>query len=68
MIPTREIQDLVEALTDEQELTKLLDSLDEQRLESSLERLEDYERDFPAEAVSVAVPVLLNQMGRLSPD
>ncbi len=65
-IPTREIQDLVEALTDERELIRLLDSLDEQRFESSLVRLEDYEREFPAAAATVAVPVLLNRMGRLS--
>ena len=68
MIPTSDIRDLVEAMTDEQGLIRLLDSLDEPRLESSLERLEDYEHDFPAEAATVAVPVLLNRMGRLSPE
>ena len=44
----------------------LLDALDDQHFESALERLEDYEHDFPKEAVPIAVPVLLNRMGRLS--
>ena len=67
MIPSRELKDLLEALTDEQRLIGLVDALDEQHFEASLERLEDYEQDFPAEAASKAVPVLLNRMGRLSP-
>ena len=65
-IPSREIRDLVGALTDERKLIRLLDALDEQRLEAALERLEDYEHDFPVEAAPMAVPVLVNQMGRLS--
>ena len=65
-IPSRELQDLVKALTDEKKLTRLLDALDEQRFEAALERLEDYERDFPVEAVPTAIPVLVNQMWRLS--
>lgn len=66
-IPSREIQDLVRALTNEQELISLLDALDEQSFETVLERLEDYEQDFPVDAATVAVPVILNRMGRLSP-
>ena len=66
-IPSREVQDLIEALTDEKELIRLLDALDDQRFEAALERLEDFERDFPAAAVPVAVPVLVNRMRRLSP-
>ena len=64
-IPSREIQDLVEALTDEKRLMRLLDDLDEQRFEAVLERLEDFERDFPVEAAPIAVPVLVNRMERL---
>ena len=67
-IPSREIQDLVEALTDEKRLMRLLDDLDEQRFEAVLERLEDFERDFPVEAAPIAVPVLVNRMERLSPN
>ncbi len=67
MIPSRELKDLVEALTDEQKLIRLVDALDEQQFEASLERLEDYEQDFPVEAAHVAVPVIVNRMGRLSP-
>ncbi len=67
-IPSREIRDLVGALTDERKLIRLLDALDEQRLEAALERLEDYEHDFPVEAAPIAVPVLVNRMGRLSAD
>ncbi len=65
-IPSREVQDLVGALTDEKKLTTLLDALDEQRFEAALERLEDFEGDFPAEAPPVAVPLLVNRMGSLS--
>ena len=65
-IPSREIRDLVGALTDERKLIRLLDALDEQRFEAALERLEDYEHDFPVEAAPIAVPVLVNRMGRLS--
>ena len=66
-MPTRDVEELVEALTDEKELIRLLDAFDEERFEAALERLEDFERDFPAEAAPIAVPVLLNRMKRLSP-
>ena len=65
-IPSREVQDVVGALTDERKLIRWLDALDEQRFEAALERLEDYEHDFPVEAAPIAVPVLVNRMGRLS--
>ena len=64
-IPSREIQELVEALTDENKLERLLETLDDQHFEAVLERLEDFEHDFPAEAAPVAVPVLVNRMGTL---
>ena len=66
MIPSRELKDLVEALTDEQKLMRLIDTLDEQQFEAALERLEDYEQEFPVDAAPVAVPVILDRMGRLS--
>lgn len=62
----REIMELVEALTDEEKLVRILDDLDEQGLERALERLEDFEQEFPIEAASIAVPVLANRMGKLS--
>ena len=65
-IPSRQVHDLVEALTDETKLQRLLDAFDEQHLEAALDRLEDFEEDFPVEAAPVAAPVLVNQMGRLS--
>ncbi|MXX25458.1 MAG: AAA family ATPase, partial [Caldilineaceae bacterium SB0668_bin_21] len=37
-IPSREVQELVEALTDEEKLTSLLDALDGQKFEAALER------------------------------
>ena len=66
-VPSREIQDLVRALVNEQELIRLLDALDEQCFEAALERLEDYEQDFSVGAAPVAVPVIVNRLGRLSP-
>ena len=65
-LQSREVQDLVDALTDEKELTRLLDGLDNQRFEGAIEWLEDFEQDFPLEAVHIAVPILVNRMGRLS--
>ena len=65
-IPSRKIQELVEALTDESTLVRLLDTLDDQHFEAVLERLEDFEHDFPIEAAPIAVPVLMNRMGGLS--
>ncbi len=67
-IPFGEIENLVGALTDEKRLVELLDALDAKRFEAVLERLEDFEHDFPAEAATIAVPVLVNRMGRLSSD
>ena len=65
-IPSHEIQEMVEALTDDKKLRTLIDHLDEQRFEAALERLEDFEHDFPVEAAPIAVPMLVNRMGRLS--
>ena len=66
VLPLREVKDLVEALTDEEKLTQMLDGLDARAFEQALERLEDFEQDFSINAASVAVPVLANRMGRLS--
>lgn len=66
-LPTTEIEEIVNSLSDEERLATILDGLDEQRLERVLERLEDFEQDFPEDAVDIAVPLLVNQMGRLSP-
>ena len=65
-LSSREVQQLVNALTDGRELTRLLDSLDEKHFEGALERLEDFEHEFPKEAVETAVPVLVNRLDRLS--
>ena len=65
-VPLREVRHLVGALTDDEELARLIDALDEQRFEAILERLEDFEREFPEEAAPIAIPVLVNRMGRLS--
>ena len=67
-ITSRDVQDLVEALTDEKKLASLFNALDEKRFEAALERLEDYEDDFQVEAAPIAIPVLVNRMGTLSPD
>ena len=65
-LPTTEVEEIVNALSDGERLESILDSLDEKRLESALERLEDFEQDFPEDAVDIAVPLLVSQMGRLS--
>ena len=58
-----EVEDLVGALTDQDELKRMLDSFGDERFEQALERLEDFEHEFPLEAVPIAVPVLVNRMG-----
>ena len=62
----RQVEELAAALSDERELGKLLDALGETQLEEALTRLGAYEQEFPAEAVPVAVPVLINRMKKLS--
>ena len=66
-LASRNITEIVEALTDEETLAGLLRALDEEEFEWILERLGDFEHEFPEGAASIAVPVLLNQIGRLSP-
>ncbi len=66
-VSSSNVQELVGALSDEERLRRLLDTLDNQRFERILERLEDFEEEFPVEAVPIAVPALVNRMKRLSP-
>ena len=65
-LKSSEVRELVDALTDESRLSRLLDSFDEQRFVEALERLGDFEHELPSEAVPTAVPVLVNRMGGLS--
>ena len=65
-LPIRDIQNLLEALTDEEKLIRLLDAMSDQQVEMALERLADLEQDFPLEAVETAVPALVNRLARLS--
>lgn len=64
-ISSREIQELAESMIDERKFAGLLDALCGQHLESALWRLEEFENEFPQEAVPVAVPVLVKRMERL---
>ncbi|MCY4615566.1 MAG: P-loop NTPase fold protein [Chloroflexi bacterium] len=65
-LPSTEVDDLFAALTDEVALVRILDGFSPEQFEEALERLEDYQYDYPIEAVDIAVPVLLNRMDRLS--
>ncbi len=67
VIPAKEIREFVDSLEDEPRFKSKLESLDEQQLETVLERLEDFGRDFSEGAILSAVPVIANQLGRLSP-
>ena len=67
-LPNRVIKDLLEALTDEEYLAKLLDAFDDSDLEEAVDRLGDFKREFSIEAAPIAVPALMNRMGRLSAD
>ena len=66
VVSSGEIQALLDALTDETQLETLLGGLDADRLGQALEWLEDYQGEYPIEAVPTAVPVLTNLMGNLS--
>ena len=65
-LKSSEVRELVDALTDESRLSRLLDSFDDQRFEEALERLGDFEHELPSDALPTAVPVLVNRMGGLS--
>ena len=64
-IPSDDIRDLVSVMTDRTQVASHLESLDEQGLEQTLERLEDFEGEFPEQAASVVAPILVNRMGTL---
>ena len=68
VIPSQEVRKFVRALTDVATLTALMEPLDGQQLEAVLARLEDYAPDFRADTIPIAVPALLNQLHKLSPD
>lgn len=65
VLPAREVRELFEALGDRERLRELLGQMDTATLEHALERLEDYEDDYPPGSVRVAVEVLSNQLPRL---
>ena len=54
-VATVGVQELVNAFADEARLTRLLDSLNERQIEEALDRLEDFEVDFQADMVPIAV-------------
>lgn len=64
-LPAREVRELFEALGDRDRLYALVDAMDEETLEHALERLEDYEGEYPVGHVEAAVEVLSNQLPRL---
>ena len=67
-VATVGVQELVNAFADEARLTRLLDSLNERQIKEALDRLEDFEVDFQADMVPIAVPVLTNFMAGLPDD
>ena len=65
-VSARQVLEVFSALSEADRLANLFSSMDEQRLEAVIERLEDFQSEYPREAVSVAVPVLVSQMTRIS--
>jgi hypothetical protein len=63
--PSALVQEAYESLSDREQFTELLESLESAQLGDLLGRLEDYERDYDAAAAEVASEVLLNQLPRL---
>ena len=58
--------DLVEALDDKVRFAQLLDNLEDSEFETALDRIQDFHDNFSREAISVAVPAIVNRMWRLS--
>jgi predicted KAP-like P-loop ATPase len=61
VLPARRIQEIFDALGNEQRLFSLLDNLNSDQLGHVLERLLDFEDHFPPHIAQSAVPVLMNQ-------
>lgn len=64
-LPARTIQEIFDALGNEEALTKLISQMDSSTLEQALERLEDYEDDYLPDTIENAVQVLMNHYPRL---
>ena len=67
-LPNVTITKFFEALSDEAQLSKILGDLEPEPLQHVLERLEDFETDYPPEAVEPACAALLWQLPRLPDD
>jgi predicted KAP-like P-loop ATPase len=67
-LPNAAITKFFEELGDEEQLSKVLAELEPAALQHVLERLEDFEEDYPLEAVEPACAVLLRQLPRLPDD
>jgi hypothetical protein len=65
VMPAWAVQDLFESLGDRDALAAKFGAMDSRMVEHAVERLEDYENDYPPEHVEIAVEVLLNQLPRL---
>ena len=65
-VPADDIRDLVSVMADESQVVPILESLDDERFEQTIERLEDFEGEYPEQAAVVVVPILVNKMGSLS--
>jgi predicted KAP-like P-loop ATPase len=67
-LPNAVITKFYDALGNEAQLSRVLDELDPAALQHVLERLEDFEDDYPLEAVESACAALLRQLPRLPDD
>ena len=65
-VPSREVRELVDSLPDEERLESQFESSSDERLQALIERLADFGNEFVEDSVPTAVPVLVNQLGRLS--
>lgn len=63
--PAKAVTDAIAVLGDRAALTRVVEAIDDEHLESFLGRLEDYEDVFPPEAATSATGALLDQLGRL---
>lgn len=64
-LPASKVEAAFRALGDESELASLFGALNGEEVEHLLDRLEDWQEEYPRESVAIALPIVMNQLPRL---
>ena len=60
------IRELISALSSKEELERFLDNIDDKQFMVFVEKLGDFEPEFPGNAIATAIPVLVSWIAKLS--